>query len=366
MMASRRPDRDPGATAGARPLILPDLGATVWPETVPEGLADELPGLYGSLFSTPAWFRLVDRPERPGCCLLETPRHVVLFTPRREPPGTVEVLNKAFPIAPSEARRLVQALFRALPWCRRVVLEVPFPPAALGLPHTPLHRAADLVIDLAGGAAAWEGRLGRRTRKNLRNLANRLRRDHPDLRVDLGPPGPRARLLFDQFLLWHLERCLARGVLSGYVTKPEQADQVAALLATCGEAQVVTVAGRPAAIELVFFVGEEATVFAGSFDPAFARYSLGFLSTAWAVRGAAARGARRCHLLWGTATYKTLLGARPEEYVRLAAYRSASDRLRHPADAARAARLVATRGREAYWDLRLRLAARLRGRAGRE
>ena len=116
----------------------------------------------------------------------------------------------------------------------------------------------------------------------------------------------------------------------------------------------------------VFFVGDEATVFAGSFDPAFARYSLGFLSTAWAVRATADRGARRCHLLWGTAAYKTLLGARPEGYARLAVYRRAGDRLLYPGDAAEAARLLAAQGRERYWRTRQRVAGRLRPWLSRE
>src|SRR5450830_1381511 len=73
-----------------------DLGAVVYPACVPGGLADELPGLYGSLFATEPWFRLFDRVSATGACVLESPRHVLFFWRDGD---SIEVLNKAFPMA---------------------------------------------------------------------------------------------------------------------------------------------------------------------------------------------------------------------------------------------------------------------------
>jgi hypothetical protein len=330
-------------------LAYPDIGATVYRSAVPDGLADELPGLYGSLFATEAWFRIYDETEASGACVLAAPRHVLLFSHRGD---TVEVLNKAFPMSAGDAARACRALFRALPQARRIHLEVLFPPAELPLPKRVLVWADDLVAPLPGGAAGYTASLGKRTRKNLRAYENRLRRRHPDAVTTTLPPGPESRALVEQFLAWHLERSRRHKIVSVYTSKPEQRDQLARLVEEAGESQVTTIAGRPAAIEFLFFVGASATVYAGAFDPAYDDVHLGLLSTYWAVRGTAARGARSCHLLWGTAYYKRLLGAEPVTATRLSVFRSQTARLRSPKEAADVVARRLKRSREYYWRSR--------------
>ncbi len=41
-------------------LDFPDLGAQVYPHHVPDGLGEELPGLYNTLLSTMDWFEIED------------------------------------------------------------------------------------------------------------------------------------------------------------------------------------------------------------------------------------------------------------------------------------------------------------------
>ena len=112
-------------------LVFPDLRATVYLASVPNGLAEEIDQLYSSLFTTMDWFASHDDAKPTGACVLAQPRHVLLFYVKGD---TVEVLNKAFEIAPQDARRACTALFRAVPRARRIHLEVMFPPAELRLP----------------------------------------------------------------------------------------------------------------------------------------------------------------------------------------------------------------------------------------
>ena len=309
----------------------PDLGATVYLSAVPAGLAEELPHLYGSLFATAEWFNIFDETEATGACVLAAPRHVLLYTQSGD---TIEVLNKAFPMPVRDATRTCKALFRALPHARRIHLEVLFPPQQLRLPKRVLVRADDMVVALPGDAQRYAASLGKRTRKNLRAYDNRLRRLYPDTATTLLPPGPESHPLVDQFLAWHLERSRRRKITSVYVSKPEQRGQLSRLVAEAAETQVTTIAGRPAAIEFIFFVGDSATVYAGAFDPAYDDVHLGLLSTYWAIREAAARGARDCHLLWGTSYYKRHLGAQPVRATRLSIFRSQTARLYSPREAA--------------------------------
>jgi hypothetical protein len=345
----------------------PSLGAEVSVGPVPDELVDELPWLYGSLFSTGAWFRAFDEAEPQGSCVLSSPRHVLLFHIQGD---TIEVLNKAFPMAPSDAMRACAALFRALPAARRIHLEVMFAPRDLPAPKRVLYSADDMVIDLPGSADAYYASLGKKTRKNVRNYENRLRRRHPDVTTEIVEAGERASELVDQFLVWHLARAQERGYVSGYVSKPRQAAQTKALMRAGAQAQLTTIDGALAAIEFIFYTGRDSSLYAGSFDATYADLDLGFLSTYWAIREIASTGARRCHLLWGTDYYKTLLGARPETATRLSVFRSQTARLHSLSEAREVAwRDLRRRGQRDYWRTRHaagRLARRLRDqRSGR-
>jgi Acetyltransferase (GNAT) domain len=332
-----------------------DLGAVVYPACVPGGLADELPGLYGSLFATEPWFRIFDGAEATGACILEQPRHVLLFWRDGD---TLEVLNKAFPMASADAVRACRALFRALPSARRIHLEILFPPGQLNLPKRVLSWADDMVIDLPPTTDEYYASLGKRTRKNVRNHQNRLRREHPDLVTTTGVTGGPAVTLFAQFLTWHLARARTKGTESGYVSKPRRAEETAALLRELGEAQVTTIDDRVATLEFVFYVGDHAALYAGSFDERFEHLDLGFLSTYWAIREAIGRGARHYHLLWGTDYYKSLLGARPVRATRLSVFRSQSARLHSLPEAREVGwRDTRRRAQSDYWRARHRVGA---------
>jgi hypothetical protein len=351
------------AVGQRRVQTFPDLGAEVSLGPVPGELIDELPWLYGSLFSTGAWFRAFDEAEPQGSCVLSAPRHVLLFHVQGD---TIEILNKAFPMAPADAIRTCAALFRALPGARRIHLEVMFPPHDLPAPKRVLYSADDMVIDLPGSADAYYASLGKKTRKNVRNYENRLRRRHPDVATEVIEAGERASELVDQFLVWHLARAQERGYVSGYASKPRQTAQTKTLVRDGARAQLTTIGGSPAAIEFIFSTGRDANLYAGSFDSAYADLDLGFLSTYWAVREIADSGARRCHLLWGTDYYKTLLGARPETATRLSVFRSQTARLHSLSEAREVAwRNLQRRGHRDYWRARHaagRLVRRLRDR----
>jgi hypothetical protein len=342
-----------------RPHVIacPDLGAFVHLGSVPEGVLDELPDLYGSLFSTETWFRIVDQTEPSGACILQDPRHVLLFRAAKD---TVDVLNKAFPMAPADAGRACAALFRALPRARRIHLEVLFPPAQLTLPKRALYWADDLVVDLPATVAEYTASLGKSTRKNLRNFENRLRRQCPDVTTETFVVGDRSEAVMALFLRWHLARLGGRGIVSGYESRAEQPAQVAALIGELGRAQVTTIEGSPAAIEFVFHVGREATLYAGSFDERFADLHLGFLSTYWAICQAIREGALRCHLLWSTDYYKSLLGAKPVRATRLSVFCTQLARVYSLREGAETARRRITRSGP-YWRAR-HVARRLTGR----
>ncbi len=346
-----------------RVLRYPDLGATIFPYRVPDGLVDELPELYGTVFSSMDWFLASDLVLPTGACVLDGPRHVVLFRPCDG--GTIEVLNKVFAIASPDAARLCRALFRAFPLVGRVKVEVMFPPHELGLAHRRLLKADHYVIDLPHTVAAYHASLGRSTRRTIRGYTNHLRRDCPDVSTQVVAVGGRAAELVEQVVAWKIERFRRAGRTTYWETERGRLDQYRRLAARCCEAHVTTIAGRPAAIHLVAVTGWGAVAFEGAFDPAYERQRLGFLSSYWVVCDMVGRGLRRLNAFTGSPQVKVLLGARPEPAWRLSVYRSPLVRALSVRDAVG---LAWRRRRDLYWRARvrigrlLRLSARIRRR----
>lgn len=332
--------------------VRPAPPAVVHLGVVSPSLLAELPTLYGSLFATEAWFHAFDQTVPQGVCVLDDPRHVLAFTVHRD---TVEVLNKAFPIAADDAERACRAIFAALPHVHRIHLEVLFAPRELRLPLRVLSEADDLVIALPDKTDDYTSSLGKRTRKNLRNYENRLRREHPEAVVRVfAPSRQELSRLVDDFVAWNAARMRERGTVSSFEREAGRREKLERLLIEGGvEAQLTTLSGRPAAVEFTFRIGNEATIFAGAFDPRYEDLHLGFLSTYWAVLEVIRHGCRRCHLLWATGDYKRRLGALPQTATRLSVFRDQSSRLRSLDEAFEVYRRAAVRhGRRLYWEAR--------------
>jgi len=336
-----------------QPITYTDIGATVYPDAVPDGLIGELPALYSSLFSTVDWWLTQDKVEPAGACLLEGPRHVLLFYIVDD---TVEILNKVFAIDPADLRRACRALFRALPQARRIHVEILFSPEDLGLPHRAVQSAEHMVIDLPETPEQYLASLGKRTRGNLRNFENRLRRDHPDVATKIIVAGADARRLFDLFLDWKMTRFHNHGRVTLWETLPYQVDQFVDLMSRTGEVHLTTITGKPAAIRFMSPVGDTTYALQGAFDPEYEIYRLGLLSIYWAIGDAIERGQRHFNLLWGTIDYKSHLGGRPVKATGVSVFRSQAARLYSTDEALRIARReLRRRGARWYWNGRHRL-----------
>jgi CelD/BcsL family acetyltransferase involved in cellulose biosynthesis len=328
----------------------PDLGAVVYPDGVPDGVADELPALYNTLLSTIEWFTVEDGVTPAGACILERPRHVLLFYHDND---TVEILNKEFAIAPSDAERACRALFRAFPRTRRIHLEVTFPPAELRLPKRVLYGTDHMVIDLPATVEAYTASLGKKTRQQLRRSRRHLEEDQGSIVVETISPVVHADDLVGTFVAWKNLRFNAMGRASVWQTHPEGVDYVAELVRRRGQARITSIAGTRAAIHFLFPVGTSMYVLQSGFDPTYLPYGLGLLGTYDVACEAIAEGFVRVSLLWGTTEHKLHLGARPRRATRLSVFRSQTARI-HSLDEARevAWRDLRRSGQDYYWRAR--------------
>ncbi len=341
-----------GSASRPGPFLFADLGARVHPRVDPSRYAAELDGLYSSLFATVDWFETHDMPEWMGACILEKPRHVLLFTGKG---ATVEILNKTFDIAPEDARRAGQALFRAFPHVRRIHFEVMFAPSTLALPSRVLHHTDHMVIELPETEEEYAASLGRS--RHLRSYQNRLRRDFSEVATKTMPVDERAPALLRQLVQWKEASFHARGKQTYWETHPQVARNLQALLRRRGEIRLTSIDGEMAALSFNFPVGTSVCAQQAAVQPGFDRYGLSLLAIYWDVCDAISRGFRSFNLLWGNEEFKSRLGARPHRATPLSVYPNQRSRLWSLDEEWQVARRQAP---DVYWQARRRAGHMLR------
>ena len=348
------------SSPAAAPFVFASLNATVHPRVDPRRYAAELDTLYSSLFSTVDWFDTHDDAPWMGACVLEQPRHVVLFTGKGD---TVQVLNKAFAVAPFDAERACRALFRAFPHVRRIHLEVVFPPSRLGLSKRVLYTTDHMVVDLPSSTEEYLASLSKRMRKHLRTYRNRLQHDFSDITTEVFPSAGDERVpaLFDQLRRWKTKRFGSRGQMTYWQKDPRLVNRFLALLARRGEVRLTTLDGRIAAIVFDFPVGDEMCAQESATDPDLDHYGLALLSDYWEACDAISRRFRALNMLWGTEEHKARLGATPRTATALSVFADQRSRL-YSLDEARevAWRTMKRRAEHQYWRTRHAAGRRLR------
>jgi hypothetical protein len=327
----------------------PDLAARVHIGHVPAELADELPSLYSSLYSTLDWFLTQGHRPPSGACVLADPRHVILFA---HDGGTVDVLNRSFACRPHDADRICRALFRAFPDVHRIHLDVMFPPDELSFPHRTVEQLSHMIIELPDTVEEYEGLIRKSTRRHLRSYRNRLRRTFPDLRTETIDPGARSQALVDRLVEWKISRFRAKDRITYWETNATLTEHTTALLRRCGQCRITYIGGEAAVIHLCFRVGDTVFPMEGAHDPIYDAFHLGSVATYETVCAALESGARRVDLFEGTVEPKAALGAKPVPSTYLAVFPSQLSRLRSLDEALEALR---RRGSSSFYELAKRI-----------
>jgi CelD/BcsL family acetyltransferase involved in cellulose biosynthesis len=186
----------------------------------------------------------------------------------------------------------------------------------LGRRLTLVPRAEAPVLELAGG---WDAVYQARTSAKRRSLHRRRRRQL----AELGPveftvaraPAELAAALEEAFRL-HAARWRDRPEASGFATPTGRSFHRAALqaLAPSGVARIalLRVGGQAVACNYFFVLRDRMYFHELAFDPAFARWSPGQITTLDTLAAAAAEGVERVEFLGGAERYKLELADRFE------------------------------------------------------
>jgi hypothetical protein len=344
-------------TTCTRSRRLPQLGAEVFLDCAPEEFAHELSARYGSYFSTVEYFALYAHPPNYNACVLDRPRHAIMFSLRGH---TADILNRLVDLEPQTLERAAAAIFSALPSVRRIRAETKSAPSRLRRCHRVVQTSVDMVVDLPADADAYHAQIGNTTRKHLRQYGNKLRREHPDFELRRLERQDIPLELVEQTVEWTNERVRAKGGVSVYEDDPSKVRPVWQMLQSYGLALCGYIGGELVAAQLILCVGPDTWIHTVGFDSRYEGVHLGLLMTYYSVLESIDRGARRAHMLFGTPVYKRRLGAEPVTASVVSIFRTPADKAVY---AGELGEIVWRDRQRIYWSARHRAAAA--GRAAR-
>lgn len=339
---------------------------------VPEFVEDALEGLYGNIFSSLNLFRVYGW----------TPRDTDTYV-AREVDGTVAavllfqrlgrrvlVKNEGMHVDSRALNEFAAYVFTAYPDVDVIRLSsVETDLRRCDHPFQRVNRLEDMTMSLPPSPEAFYEGLGHATRRNIRRLGNKLRREHPEHRFEvheaeaIDPDWVRRLVDFNR------ARLAGKNKLS--VIDAAETRAKIDMARTRGLMGSYWLDGRLAAGALCYRAGDNMFLNILAHDPTYDDYWLGFLCCYNTVRACIERlaGEERgaeFHFLWGRYRYKTLLGAQPRDLDDINIYRSPAAMLRQ-ADLALTTYLDGQKRRIKLWsnDSECRLAQTVRGAVAR-
>lgn len=307
-------------------------GIVVHENAVPSFAGPELDRLYGTLYSSLAYFR--------HCASLDgvstyTAHHLgvatAIFLFRREG-SKIRVVNEGMCIDAAEVVRFARHMFAH----DAVADVIEFHAVQTAASHIPLLRqqsfcAEDFIVVLPSTPQAYLARLGPATRKNLKRHRNRLERDFPSFRYVV-----RDREDADEGTIRYLidmsrTRIAAKGM--AFAIDDDEAQRIVTLVRQSGAVLVATIDGRIGGGTIMYRFGKNCISRVNAHASAFDPYRLGMQCCYLAVCHAIETGAEKFHLGHSWYDYKTALLGEFQPFHHLALYRSPAALVRHAGSA---------------------------------
>jgi hypothetical protein len=157
------------------------------------------------------------------------------------------------------------------------------------------------LANFDGGFESYVRSLGKKTRFNLRYYGERLRESFPTLESEFVPAGELRKELFAEFIELVGKR-YNRAYWTGFLE-----EEVFAKFRDCVTCTIVRIEGKIAAFNIFYVYGDTLIFTGNTFDEAYSKFSLGFLTTFWSFRHACEQGIAKVILGPGDFGYKSRL-----------------------------------------------------------
>ena len=316
---------------------VPDGLATVCYENeIPSQVEGELERLYQNVFASLAHFRIYGQIDDVGVFLMYRRELLVEALLFRIEDSRLVILNEGIRLARETLVHLCRFVFRRF----ANVATISFHAVAPALENFPFpfqrtNCGEDIVLRLSPSVADYESRLGRATRKSLRQHVSRVKRAFPSFEFEIFQraevrerdvraiielnrqrmAGKRRESTFDEAETWRLVRLAkARGFVS-----------------------VVRIDGKLCAGSICLRIGEDYFSRVNAHDPAYDSFRLGTVCCYLGICAAIGEGGREYHFLWGRYAYKYQLLGEQRDLDSLTVFRSPFQLARHAVPVCRSA-----------------------------
>lgn len=316
-------------------LAIPAASAiAVHDNEVPSFAGPELDRLYGSLYSSLAYFRTCDSLDGVSTYVARKDGDVTaVFLFRREG-DRIRVVNEGMRLDADEVARFANCMFAASPLVDVVEFHAIQTMASdIPLLHLQSFCAEDFIAALPATPDEYLARLGPATRKNLKRHRHRLERDFPDFRYQVFERGDADERLIRDIIELSRRRITAKGM--AFAIDEEEARRIIAVVREAGAVLAATVDGHLCGGTVMYRFGKNCISRVNAHDREFDAYRLGMICCYLAVCHAIEAGAERFHLGHSWYDYKTALLGQFQPFHHLALYRSPGALARHAGPALR-------------------------------
>ena len=295
---------------------------------IPRFAERAIESLYGSLYSSVAHLRLqgaIDTAHTYAAWRDDELAALLFF---RQHANKIIVLNEGMQLAGKEIDAFANYIFSKLRTVASIhfhaVMPERFPYAhpSLLLPCT-----EDIVITLPTSEDVYMARLGKSTRKSLRQSLARLQRTLPPFKHEVRRGHDVPEQVMRDIIGFNHARMASKQRASALDN--EASDKLIVLINKRGMVGMASVGGRLCGGTLACRVGDDFYSLVNAHDPAYNAFSLGSVCRHLMIVAAINEQARRFHLLGGQyETKKMALGER-QRMDHLVLYRSRSQQLLH-------------------------------------
>ena len=295
---------------------------------VPSYAGPELDRLYGTLYSSLAYFRhcaSLDGVSTYVACKDGLATAVFLF--RREG-SRIRVINEGMRIDAAEVARFARHMFAESPLAELIEFHAVQTAAShIPLLHQQSFCAEDYITVLPSTPQAYLARLGPATRKNLKRHRNRLERDFPSFRHVVLEREDADERTIRHLIELSRTRIAAKGM--AFAIDGDEAHRIITLVRKSGAVLVATIDGTVCGGTIMYRFGKNYISRVNAHAPAFDAYRLGMQCCYLAICHAIEKGAERFHLGHSWYDYKTALLGEFQPFHHLVLYRSPGALVRH-------------------------------------
>lgn len=290
-------------------------------DSVPPSLEAELEQLYHHINSSLCHHAVARRARNAHAYVArrgERPLAIFLF---QHEGRSIVVFNEMMQLAPEEIARFANHIFGRFPSVARIAFsKIGKDIGTLSRPWQQYGNAEDIVVSLPETVDAYLGRLGAKTRYNIRRQLKDIVVDFPGFSFETYENGAIAEQHVTGLI--DLKKANMNEKRIKFGITPTEAAWMVERAKTHGLLVVALLDGKVCGGSLSFRLGDHYFAHLNGYDTQFAKYSLGMLCCYLAMTEKIRRAAREAHLLWGRNPYKFKLLGVQREVANLDIYRS--------------------------------------------